>query len=178
MRALLVERGHRRIFPLFAGGCRHVAVVTESGHRAIVGLCCTAREHCRQQERVSDFSIHVKWELSMRVIGANIGKKMTFSHFTSVFFRSIWQNAPFRFGTLWKCVRLWCRTDRRVAVVCRKGTAVGERRSISLFSAACGEEKPSSAGGSKPFFASTRCFSSLPCVDKSAGRAPQPRFTP
>jgi len=77
---------------------------------------------------------------------------MTFSHFTSVFFRSIWQNAPFRFGTLWKCVRLWCRTDRRVAVVCRKGTAVDERRSISLFSAACGEEKPSSAGGCKPIF--------------------------
>ena len=73
--ALLVERGHRRIFPLFAGGCRHVAVVTESGHRAIVGLCCTAREHCRQQERVSDFSIHVKWELSMRVIWGKYRKK-------------------------------------------------------------------------------------------------------
>ena len=78
VRALFVERGHRRIFPLFAGRCRHVAVVTESGHRAIVGLCCTAREHCRQQERVSDFSIHVKWELSIRVIGANIGKKNDF----------------------------------------------------------------------------------------------------
>ena len=77
---------------------------------------------------------------------------MTFSYFTSVFFRSIWQNAPFRFGTLWRYVRLWCRTDRRVAVVCRKGTAVGERWSISLFSAVCGEEKPSSAGGCKPIF--------------------------
>jgi len=39
-----------------------------------------------------------------------------------------------------------------VAVVCRKGTAVGERWSISLFSAVCGEEKPSSAGGCKPIF--------------------------
>lgn len=77
---------------------------------------------------------------------------MTFSHFTSVFFRSIWQNAPFRFGTLWRYVRLWCRTVRRVAVVCRKGTAVGERWSISLFSAACGEEKAPSAGGCKPIF--------------------------
>lgn len=59
---------------------------------------------------------------------------------------------PLSFGTLWRYVRLWCRTDRRVAVVCRKGTAAGERWSISLFSAACGEEKPPSAGGCKPIF--------------------------
>ena len=35
---------------------------------------------------------------------------MTFSHFTSVFLRSIWQNGPFRFGALWKHIRLWWRT--------------------------------------------------------------------
>ena len=35
---------------------------------------------------------------------------MTFSHFIWVLFRSIWQNGPFRFGALWKYIRLWRQT--------------------------------------------------------------------
>ena len=60
--ALLVQCGLCGIFPLFAGGSRHVAVVTKAGHRAIVGLRHSTREQCGQQERMRCFTIHEKWK--------------------------------------------------------------------------------------------------------------------
>lgn len=50
-------------------------------------------------------------------------------------------------------VRPFVVSNRPACGCCvQKGTAVDERWSISLFSAACGEEKPSSAGGCKPIY--------------------------
>ena len=60
--ALLVERGLCGIFPLFAGGSRHVAIVTKAGHRVIVGLRHSTREQSGQQQRMGCFTIHEKWK--------------------------------------------------------------------------------------------------------------------